>query len=52
MKKIVFIVICVLGIVSFASCRSTSSSCGLADNTISIQKIETQAAKVKTLFVS
>lgn len=32
MKKIVLITICVLGIVCFSSCRSTSSSCGLADN--------------------
>ena len=32
MKKIVFIVICVLGLVSFSSCRSTSDPCGLAEN--------------------
>jgi hypothetical protein len=32
MKKTVFIAICVLGIVCFSSCRSTSSSCGLANN--------------------
>jgi len=31
LKKIVFIAICILGIVCFSSCRSTSSSCGLAD---------------------
>jgi hypothetical protein len=33
MKKIVFIAICTLGIMSITSCRSTSSSCGLAENT-------------------
>ena len=32
MKKIVIIAICLIGIVCFSSCRSTSSSCGLADN--------------------
>jgi hypothetical protein len=33
MKKAVFIAVCVLGIICFSSCRSTSQSCGLADNT-------------------
>jgi hypothetical protein len=33
MKKVVFIAICTLGIMSITSCRSTSSSCGLAENT-------------------
>jgi len=32
MNKIVLIAICVIGIVCFSSCRSTSSPCGLADN--------------------
>ena len=32
MKRVVFIVVCILGIICFASCRSTSSSCGLADH--------------------
>lgn len=32
MKKALFIVVCILGISCFSSCRSTSSSCGLADN--------------------
>jgi hypothetical protein len=32
MKKIVFIAVCILGIICFSSCRSTSSSCGLADD--------------------
>ena len=33
MKKVVFIAICIVGLVSFSSCRSTSKSCGLAKNT-------------------
>ena len=33
MKRIVFIAICTFGILSVTSCRSTSSSCGLAKNT-------------------
>lgn len=33
MKKVVFIVICIVGIVCFSSCRSTSKPCGLAENT-------------------
>lgn len=37
MKKAVFIVVCILGIICFSSCRSTSQSCGLADNTTTIQ---------------
>ena len=32
MKKIVFIIVCVMGIICFASCRSTSKPCGIADN--------------------
>jgi len=38
MKKLVFITLCMLGIVCFSSCRSTSSPCGLADQTTPIQK--------------
>ena len=30
MKKVLFIATCILGILSITSCRSTSSSCGLA----------------------
>jgi hypothetical protein len=33
MKKIVCIAICTVGILSSTSCRSTSASCGLAENT-------------------
>jgi hypothetical protein len=33
MKIVVFIAICTFGILSITSCRSTSSSCGLAKNT-------------------
>lgn len=32
MKKVVFVAICVFGIMCFSSCRSTSKSCGLAEN--------------------
>ena len=32
MKKAVFIAICMLGLISFSSCRSTSKPCGLAEN--------------------
>jgi hypothetical protein len=42
MKKIVFIVVFILGIICFSSCRSTSQSCGLADN-ITIQSTLQQA---------
>lgn len=38
MKKNVFIVICVLGLLSLASCRSTSSPCGLADHSTNSTK--------------
>ena len=37
MKKVVFIAICVLGIICFSSCRSTSKSCGLAEHSTTIQ---------------
>jgi|GEM_PF-1143086 hypothetical protein len=39
MKKVVFIVICILGFVSIAACRSTSKSCGLADNNSQFDEI-------------
>tara|TARA_R110002073_G_scaffold8207_1_gene45580 strand:+ start:28007 stop:28165 length:159 start_codon:yes stop_codon:yes gene_type:complete len=32
MKRVVFIIICVFGLLSFSSCRSTSDPCGLAEN--------------------
>lgn len=38
MKKIVFITICVLGIICFSSCVSTNRPCGLADNNTTLQK--------------
>lgn len=43
MKKVVFIAICVLGIICLSSCRSTSSTCGLAGNTTTIQTTLQQA---------
>lgn len=33
MKKVICIAICTVGVLSITSCRSTSSSCGLAKNT-------------------
>jgi len=32
MKKVVIIAICIIGMASLSSCRSTSKSCGLAEN--------------------
>ncbi|MDB0026582.1 MAG: hypothetical protein ACN4EF_07455 [Wenyingzhuangia sp.] len=43
MKKAISIVICILGILCVSSCRSTSNSCGLADNSpieISTQEMD------------
>ena len=42
MKKAISIVICILGILCISSCRSTGSSCGLADYT----PIETSTQQV------
>ena len=44
MKKVVFIVICIIGILCFSSCRSTSKPCGLAnDGAINTQVVLTKA---------
>ncbi|WP_299670141.1 hypothetical protein [uncultured Polaribacter sp.] len=43
MKKVVFVAICIVGIICFSSCRSTSSSCGLADASLTNQTIAKQA---------
>jgi hypothetical protein len=41
MKRIVYIAICVIGLISLSSCRSTSKRCGLAENsTIQTHKIQ------------
>ncbi|MHB0755303.1 hypothetical protein [Polaribacter sp. M15] len=40
MKKAVFIAVCILGIICFSSCRSTSQSCGLADNQTTINQVD------------
>ena len=38
MKKVVFIAVCIVGILCFSSSRSTSKPCGLAnDSTINTQ---------------
>ncbi len=42
MKKVIFIAVCIIGVMCFSSCRSTSTSCGLADNTTKIQTILNQ----------
>jgi hypothetical protein len=42
MKKVIFIAVCVIGIMCFSSCRSSSAACGLADNTTKIQTILNQ----------
>jgi|TARA_B100000809_G_scaffold25461_1_gene22356 hypothetical protein len=44
MKKVVFIAVCIVGILCFSSCRSTSKPCGLADDgTINTQIDLTEA---------
>ena len=37
MKKVIFIAVCIVGVLCFSSCRSTSKPCGLADETINLQ---------------
>ena len=46
MKRIVFIIICVVGLLSFSSCRSTSNPCGLAENLTKQTKQLQQPAKL------
>lgn len=41
MKRIVYIAICVIGLISLSSCRSASKRCGLAE-TSTIQTDQTQ----------
>jgi len=38
MKKTLCIAVCVIGVICFSSCKSTSSRCGLADATTTLQK--------------
>lgn len=38
MKRYIYALICVLGLICFTSCRSTSKPCGLADNFIKSSK--------------
>lgn len=52
MKRLVFIVICIVGLVSFSSCRSTSKSCGLAKNTKQKQIQQTHQLKNATTIVA
>jgi hypothetical protein len=46
MKKAVFIVVCILGIICLSSCRSTSQSCGLADHIDNSTTIQTSLKQV------
>ncbi len=46
MRKLVFILSCVVGIMCLSSCRSTSASCGLADTAPVDQAIVLQKAAV------
>jgi len=41
MKRIVYIAICVIGLISLSSCRSASKRCGLAEKS-TIQTNQTQ----------
>jgi hypothetical protein len=43
MKKVVFITICIVGIICFSSCRSTTKPCGLADAATNNQTVLKQA---------
>ena len=50
MKKTLFILICMLGLLSSSACRSTSSSCGLAHQKIikqTQQNAQTTAVVIK-----
>ncbi|MDB9724066.1 MAG: hypothetical protein ACKVK4_04160 [Flavobacteriales bacterium] len=46
MKKLVFILTCIMGLVCLSSCRSTSTSCGLADNSSVNQTMVSQTTVV------
>jgi len=50
MKKIVFILVCVLGVVAFSSCKSTAP-CGLSENTKQIQYDNTTEILVSEIEV-
>lgn len=43
MKRILYIAVCILGIVCISSCRSTSQPCGLAENTTILETDYTNA---------
>ncbi|MFL3660740.1 MAG: hypothetical protein ACI6PN_03220 [Polaribacter sp.] len=46
MRKLIFILSCIVGILCLSSCRSTSASCGLADTAPVDQGIGSQEADV------
>ena len=50
MKRIIYISIFVIGLISLSSCRSTSTPCGLAENLFkSIEQSPQQAVLAQTL---
>ena len=49
MRKLVFILSCVVGIMCLSSCRSTSASCGLADTAPVDQAIVLQKVNLNQL---
>lgn len=51
MKRYIYISICVLGLMCFSSCRSTSKPCGLAENLkISLDKFPKQFIETSELM--
>ncbi len=51
MKKVAFIVVCIIGLVGFSSCKSTSKSCGLAKNTKQTKQVNQQVFTVSKATV-
>jgi len=51
MKRYIYVSICVLGLMCFSSCRSTSKPCGLAENLeISLDKFPKQFIETPELM--
>ncbi len=51
MKRYIYFLICVLGLICFSSCRSTSKPCGLAENLkISLDKSPKQFIETSVLM--
>lgn len=50
MKRIVYIAICVIGLISLSSCRSASKRCGLAEkSTIQTNQIQQPASFISVI---